>query len=97
METKRRWPELFADAVEIDARMRDGLAFAKEPYLHSLRMPLSEAVALDEAQLGMDWQRDGSATSARGTVECENTWWSLESNMLKDGTYLPKQYEGPLV
>ena len=32
------------------ARMRDGLAFAKEPYLHSLRTPLAEAVALDEVQ-----------------------------------------------
>ena len=39
VETKRRWPGLFAEAVEIDARMRDGLAFAKEPYLHMLRMP----------------------------------------------------------
>ena len=41
VETKRRWPGLFAEAVEIDARMRGGLAFAKEPYLHSLRMPLA--------------------------------------------------------
>ena len=29
VETKRRWPELFAEAVEIDARLRGGLAFAK--------------------------------------------------------------------
>lgn len=56
VETKRRacprpdrgWPDLFDEAVEIDAKMRDGLAFAKEPYLHSLRMPLDEADALDE-------------------------------------------------
>ena len=54
VETKRRWPELFAEAVEIDARLRDGLAFAKEPYLHSTRMPLAEAVALDEVGLGDD-------------------------------------------
>ena len=33
VETKRRWPELFAEAVEIDANMRGRLAFAKEPYL----------------------------------------------------------------
>ena len=44
------WPELFAEAVEIDARLRDGLAFAKEPYLHNLRMPLAKAVALGEAE-----------------------------------------------
>ena len=31
VETKRRWPELFAEAVQIDANMRGGLAFAKEP------------------------------------------------------------------
>ena len=40
VETKRRWPELFAEAVEMDARLRDGLAYVKDPYLHSLRMPL---------------------------------------------------------
>ena len=54
LETKRRWPELFAEAVEIDDRLRGGLAYVKEPYLHSLRMPLAEAVALDEAELGED-------------------------------------------
>ncbi len=43
VETKHRWPELFVEAVEIDAKMRGGLAFAKEPYLHSRRMPLEEA------------------------------------------------------
>ena len=45
VETKRRWPGLFAEAVEIDARMRGGLALDKTPYLHMLRMPLAEAVA----------------------------------------------------
>ena len=59
VETKRRWPELFADAVEIDARMRGGLAFAKEPYLHSLRTPLAQAVALDEAESRADAHADG--------------------------------------
>ena len=34
-----------------DARMRDGLAFAKEPFLHSLRKSLDEAVAQDEENL----------------------------------------------
>ena len=66
VETKRRWPELFAEAVEIDARLRDGLAFAKEPYLHTLRMPLAEAVALDEAKLGTDGQRDGFGNECEG-------------------------------
>ena len=66
VETKRRWPELFAEAVGIDARMRGGLAFAKEPYLHSLRMPLAEAVALDEEALGADGQRDGFGNECEG-------------------------------
>ena len=59
VETKRRWPGLFAEAVEIDADMRDGLAFAKEPYLHSLRMPLDEAVALDDEKLRAEGRKDG--------------------------------------
>ena len=66
VETKRRWPELFAEAVEIDARMRDGLAFAKEPYLHSLRMPLAEAVKLDEAEMGTGGQTDGFGNECEG-------------------------------
>ena len=66
VETKRRWPELFAEAVNIDDRMRGGLAFAKEPYLHSLRMPLAEAVALDEAALGADGLRDGFGNECEG-------------------------------
>ena len=68
VETKRRWPELFAEAVEIDARLRGGLAFAKEPYLHTLRMPLAEAVALDEAELGTDGQRGRVRQRVRGTL-----------------------------
>ena len=68
VETKRRWPELFAEAVEIDDRLRDGLAYVKEPYLHSLRMPLAQAVALDEAGMGTDGQRDGFGNDVRGTL-----------------------------
>ena len=60
------WPELFAEAVEIDARMRGGLAFAKEPYLHSLRMPLAEAVAFDEAVLGAGGQKDEFGNECEG-------------------------------
>ena len=66
LETKRRWPELFAEAVGIDARMREGLALRKTPYLHTLRMPLDEAVARDEAQLGADGQRDGFGNECEG-------------------------------
>ena len=39
--------------------MRGGLALDKTPYLHSLRMPLAQAVALDEAEMGKGGQADG--------------------------------------
>ena len=72
VETKRRWPELFAEAVKIDARLRGGLALDKTPYLHTLRRPLAEAVALDEAGLGDDGQRDGFGNECEGhCAECE--------------------------
>ena len=66
VETKRRWPELFAEAVEIDAGLRGGLAFAKEPYLHPLRIPLAQAVRQDEAELGTDGQSDGFGNECEG-------------------------------
>ena len=69
VETKRRWPDLFAEAVQIDANLRDsnrGLAFAKEPYLHSRRLPLAQAVSLDEAEVGADGQRDGFGNECEG-------------------------------
>ena len=66
VETKRRWPDLFAEAVEIDSNMRGGLAFAKEPYLHSLRMPLAQAVMLDETETGTDGQSDGFGNECEG-------------------------------
>ena len=66
METKRRWPELFAEAVAIDARLRGGLTLDKTPYLHMLRRPLAEAVALDEVGLGDDGQRDGFGNECEG-------------------------------
>ena len=66
VETKRRWPELFAEAVEIDANMRGWLAFAKEPYLHPLRIPLVQAVRQDEAELGTDGQSDGFGNECEG-------------------------------
>ena len=66
VETKRRWPELFAEAIEIDARLRDGLALQKTPYLHTARMPLAEAVAHDEAVLGAAGQSDGFGNECEG-------------------------------
>ena len=66
METKRRWPELFAEAVEIDDRMRGGLSLDKTPYLHMLRMPLDEVAALDEAEMGRSGQADGFGNECEG-------------------------------
>ena len=66
VETKRRWPELFAEAVEIDARLRDGLALDKTPYLHMLRMPLAKDVALDEAEMGAYGRQDGFGNECEG-------------------------------
>lgn len=66
VETMRRWPELFAEAVEIDANMRRGLAFAKEPYLHPRRIPLAEAVRLDQAEMDTALERDGFVNECEG-------------------------------
>ena len=66
VETKRRWPGLFAEAVETDARLRRGLALDKTPYLHMLRMPLAEAVAFDEAELRAEGQADGFGNECEG-------------------------------
>ena len=66
VETRRRWPELFAEAVAIDARIRSELALDKAPYLHRQRMPLAEAVALDEAELGAGGQADEFGNECEG-------------------------------
>ena len=66
VETMHRWPELFAEAVEIDVSMRGGLAFAKEPYLHPRRIPLAEAVRLDQAEMGAGLERDGFVNECEG-------------------------------
>ena len=66
VETKGRWPELFAEAVEIDANLRGRLAFAKEPYLHPLRIPLGQAVSLDESGLGIVGRSDGFGNECEG-------------------------------
>ena len=66
VETKRRWPELFAEAVEIDANLRRGLALDKTPYLHARRLPLAQAVALDEAEPGECGLSDGFGNECEG-------------------------------
>ena len=66
VETKRRWPELFAEAVETDAKLRSGLALDKTPFLNRQRMPLAEAVAVDEAEIGADEQVDGFGNECEG-------------------------------
>ncbi len=66
VKTKRRWPDLFAEAVEIDARMRRGLAYRKEPFLHPQRVPLARAVALDEANLVSMGSQDGFGNECEG-------------------------------
>ena len=53
-------------ACPFQSRQRDGLALDKTPYLHSLRRPLAEAVALDEVALGDDEQRDGFGNECEG-------------------------------
>ena len=66
VEMKRSWPGLIHEAAEIDANLRDKLAFAKEPYLHPLPIPLAEAVMHDEAELGARGQRDGFGNECEG-------------------------------
>ena len=66
VETMRRWPELFAEAVEIDGNMRGRLAFAKEPYLHPRRIPLAEAVRLDQQEIDSGLERDGFVNECEG-------------------------------
>ena len=61
-----RWPELFAEAVEMEANMRGGLAFAREPYLHPRRIPLAEAVRLDQAEMTAGLDKDGFVNECEG-------------------------------
>ena len=77
VETKRRWPEMFAEAVETDDRMRRGFALRKTPYLHMLRMPVAQAVALDEKELGEAGRETASGTSARDIAGCEQQFLAI--------------------
>jgi len=52
--------------VEIDARLRSGLALDNAPDLHRQRMPLAEAVALDEAELDAGGKADGIGNECDG-------------------------------
>ena len=65
-ETKRQWPKPFAEVVEIDSNLRGKLAFAKEPYLHPRRVPLAQAVNLDEAGLRAARDPDGFGNKCEG-------------------------------
>ena len=85
VETKGRWPEMFAEAVEIDARLRDGLAFAKEPYLHSLRLPLPRRSHSTRRTWEWTGRGTGSGTNARDIVECRDN--SLPSYALTRYTF----------
>ena len=50
-EIKRRWPDHFAALVDVDNGLRDGkLRYNKAAYIHPARIPLSQAVAVDEMQ-----------------------------------------------
>ncbi len=60
---ERRWPELFAETVETDTRLRSGLALDKTPHLHRQR---AEAVAVDEWDLAKDGQQDGFGNECGG-------------------------------
>ena len=59
---------LFAEAVQSDARVRDRLAYAKEPYLHSLQVPLAHGVALTEAALATEGSGKASQMRASGAA-----------------------------
>ena len=57
---------MFAEAVEIDARIRHQLALYKTHRVHRLRMSLDQEVARDEAAQGVDRQRDEFADESEG-------------------------------
>lgn len=46
--------------------MRGGVAYVKKPYLPSLRVPLAQAVALDETKMGTDGKRDVFGNECEG-------------------------------
>ena len=46
--------------------MRGRLAFAKEPYLHPRRIPLADAVRLDQAETNAGLERDGFVNDCEG-------------------------------
>lgn len=66
VEKKRQHPEAFAEAVEIDRRLRNTGPRKKVPFLHVRRRPLDEAVALDEQNHGVQMAFDGFANECEG-------------------------------
>ena len=61
VETKRRWPELFWEAVATDANLRGWLALAKDLYQYAQRIPLAQA----SGSLGRSWEPVGNETGSR--------------------------------
>ncbi len=67
VDIMRAEPEMFQDAVDIDARLRSpdhnaGRMFRKQAFLHHRRIPLADAIALDAEEL----ERDGFLNECEG-------------------------------
>ncbi len=74
-----RWP----------ACMRRGLTSAKEVYLHPRRIPLADAVRLDQAELGSECERDGLINECEGHCgECANRLVLASKRMSSKGREL---------
>ena len=68
---QRWWPEMFAEPVEIDARLRDGLALDKTPSSTCCGCPRQRRSPWTRRSRELTDKGTGSATSARDTVGCE--------------------------
>ena len=67
LDTKRRYPAIFAELVEIDDNLRvSGLRYSRDAYLHRSRRPLDQAVALTEAQKTLWPEADGFGEECEG-------------------------------
>ena len=71
VETKRRWPELFAEAVEIEPTCGAGWPSPKSPTCIPCGYPSPRRSGRTRRSLERTGNRTGSATSARVTVASE--------------------------
>ena len=71
VETKRRWPGLFAEAVEIDANLREGLAWTRPHTCTCSACPWPRPLRWTRRSWEPEGRRTGSGTSARVTAACE--------------------------